>query len=374
MSERSTKRLKILFVWGRMSFPFFIGGDGLLVHHALTGGVQQHDWECQVLGTFDGGPSPKPFKEIIELLNVMEIPHQVVINNDLKTKVITYHLTNYSCSMVAFSSLENALRNTIHKFSPDIILTAEEDAEIIIDIAKKMGIPSVLLLFHAGWSKERIIEISTKTDIVIFDSNFLCERYQKRLLCPSYRIYPPFDWEQWKVKRSSYRYISMVNPTPEKGIDIFLAIAQTITNNEFLLQGGWHPLNIDIKNITNITYRARNFHTSSHGMNFFMENTKILLVPSQIEDALPTIAIQALHNGIPVIGSRKGGIPEVIGNGGIIVEEYDQPNAWVSAIQYLNSNAEQYKLMSERAYISAERFSYKNEIRHLDLILRKLFD
>lgn len=375
MSVRSIRPLRVLFAWGRMCFPFFVGGDGLLVHHALTGGVRWHDWVCRSIGTFDGGPSPKSFSEILAMLDSMAIPSRVVAtepSRDVAASTIYYNLDQYPCSMVAHASLAVAVRRAITEFAPDIVVTAEEDAEVVIDVAREKGVPSAFLLFHAGWSRERMVDVSARTDLVVFDSEFLLERYQKGLLCPSCRIYPPFNWKEWRAKRSSYRYVSMVNPSPEKGVNIFLAIAGALPSQDFLIQGGWHPLAVRLDDTPNVTYRPRDFARLGNGMEHFMGNTRVLLVPSQMDDALPTVAIQALHNGIPVIGSRKGGIPEVIGDGGILVDDYGQPEAWVAALTRLDSEPDSYGLASRQARQSAARFSYRRELGHLDATLRRL--
>ena len=47
---------------------------------------------------------------------------------------------------------------------------------------------------------------------------------------------------------------------------------------------------------------------------------RVLLVPSLWWESGPRVIVEALANGIPVIGSSSGGVPEVIGDGGIILE------------------------------------------------------
>ncbi len=54
----------------------------------------------------------------------------------------------------------------------------------------------------------------------------------------------------------------------------------------------------------------------------WMRSASLTIVPSRI-DNLPTTAIESMAVGIPVIGTAVGGIPEVIGNGGILVPPED---------------------------------------------------
>lgn len=58
----------------------------------------------------------------------------------------------------------------------------------------------------------------------------------------------------------------------------------------------------------------------------------IVAVPSLLDDVLPTIAIEALANGRPVIGTPLGGIPEIVGPAGWIVEP--TVDAWADALPH----------------------------------------
>jgi L-malate glycosyltransferase len=65
-------------------------------------------------------------------------------------------------------------------------------------------------------------------------------------------------------------------------------------------------------------------------------NLDICVVPSRIADSLPTVAIEAAGFGVPVIGTQRGGLPEIIEDGitGILVPPND-PAALATGIQQL---------------------------------------
>jgi glycosyltransferase involved in cell wall biosynthesis len=54
----------------------------------------------------------------------------------------------------------------------------------------------------------------------------------------------------------------------------------------------------------------------------FLRSIDALIVPSLWDDPLPTVIIEALNAGVPVIGARRGGIPEMIrhGSNGLLYE------------------------------------------------------
>jgi glycosyltransferase involved in cell wall biosynthesis len=83
--------------------------------------------------------------------------------------------------------------------------------------------------------------------------------------------------------------------------------------------------------------------------------TKILLAPSLWEEAWGRVASEAHCSGIPVVGTRRGGLPEAIGEGGIVLD-YEAPiEDWVSAIRRLWSDEAEYERLSSAARLFAER-------------------
>ena len=83
--------------------------------------------------------------------------------------------------------------------------------------------------------------------------------------------------------------------------------------------------------------------------------TKILLAPSKWEEAWGRVASEAHCSGIPVVGSRRGGLPEAIGGGGVILD-YDAPlDDWVSAVRQLWSDDDHYERLSAAALAYSRR-------------------
>ena len=89
--------------------------------------------------------------------------------------------------------------------------------------------------------------------------------------------------------------------------------------------------------------------------------TKLLLTPSLMEN-MSLVAIEAMCNGIPVLGSTRGGLPETIGDAGFLIDLPDRcrietpvmPTAeevepWVSTIIRLWDDEKHYRLCCEAA-------------------------
>jgi len=89
--------------------------------------------------------------------------------------------------------------------------------------------------------------------------------------------------------------------------------------------------------------------------------TRLLLMPSFMENA-GLVAMEAMLNGIPVLASNRGGLPETVGDGGILFdiparytpETRDIPTAeevepWVEAIIRLCDDAAECERWSQAA-------------------------
>ena len=97
--------------------------------------------------------------------------------------------------------------------------------------------------------------------------------------------------------------------------------------------------------------------------------TRIALLPSLWWENQPLVAVEAMINGIRVVGSDRGGIPETVGDGGLIlplherltpatriVPEADEVEHWVEAVIRLWDDREFYQGLSSRALREAERW------------------
>jgi glycosyltransferase involved in cell wall biosynthesis len=83
-------------------------------------------------------------------------------------------------------------------------------------------------------------------------------------------------------------------------------------------------------------------------MRSVLGRTKILIVPSQVEEGGPRVITEAQLNGLPVVASNIGGIPEVLGNGGVLLDPSDTV-AWVTAIKEVWANPDVFQSLSQMA-------------------------
>jgi glycosyltransferase involved in cell wall biosynthesis len=57
----------------------------------------------------------------------------------------------------------------------------------------------------------------------------------------------------------------------------------------------------------------------------------VLLAPSRSDDSCPMSVVEALADGVPVLGSDRGGLPELVGPDGVVA--VDDAGAWAAALR-----------------------------------------
>lgn len=158
--------------------------------------------------------------------------------------------------------------------------------------------------------------------------------------------------------------ITMMNPRTElKGGDIFLEIAGVMPDTQFVIAGEFasSAQRETAATLNNITYLGW-----MDDVREVYRRTKVLLVPSLVEEGGPRVIVEAFANGIPVVGTNRGGIPEFIDDAGAIVDEPHSISQWVKEIEAVIDN---YDCLSGLANDRARRFGTATTInRYVDLL------
>jgi len=238
----------------------------------------------------------------------------------------------------------------------------------------RAGVPSVAYLHglgFEGWDTEAPVSLPFRGYIA--NSRFTAERFRHRYGVDTVVIPPLFRRERY-VTQASGPMVTFVNPVPVKGMKLALEIAELCPDIPFCFVRAW-PLRMSeaaclrrqLRRLDNIQLRDR-----TSDMRNIYRDTKILLVPSQWEaETWGRVASEAQFSGIPVVASNRGGLPEAVGPGGIILG-YDQPaDVWADALRQLWFDAHRYSELSEAALCHAGRPELHPD-RQVDLLVETL--
>jgi len=117
----------------------------------------------------------------------------------------------------------------------------------------------------------------------------------------------------------------------------------------------------------------------------FYRVSKLVIVPSLFMESFGRMAAESMINGIPVIGSNRGALPEVIGEAGLTLEipaQYtpesrtaptpEEVEPWVQAIIKLWDDAEFYETLRQKSFARAKRWQPNHIAEQYDVCLSKL--
>lgn len=185
---------------------------------------------------------------------------------------------------------------------------------------------------------------------------------------PSVVVHPVVEREHYECERGSK--ITLVNPTPGKGVETFKALARLLPAREFLaVEGGYGeqmviapdatPKRGQISASGNIAWMA---HTPDIRKVF--RQTKILLMPSDYE-SFGRVGIEAACCGIPTIAHPTPGLKEAFGDAGIFIDRNDIP-AWFNEVERLMTDDLYYHQRSQIVLDMAQSIKPEEEFDRLE--------
>jgi glycosyltransferase involved in cell wall biosynthesis len=119
------------------------------------------------------------------------------------------------------------------------------------------------------------------------------------------------------------RFVTFINPQPDKGVAVFARIAVELGRRRpdiplLVVEGrgtsdALAGLPVDLSGLTNLNRMA-----NTPDPRDFYRVSRVVLMPSLWRESLGRVAIEAMANGIPVLASDRGALPETLGDAGFV--------------------------------------------------------
>ncbi len=273
------------------------------------------------------------------LLDSLELPYERVgalLGNNRAAEVIDLTLngvrttllpTASSLAMRAPDRDEGALflalaEQVLDRFRPEVLLTyGGHPANLaLMARARRRHIPVVFHLHNFGYpDRSAFADAST----VLVPSEFSRRFHARRLGIECTALPYPLRPERTVADNPQPQYLTFVNPQPAKGVTVFARIASELDRLRpdiplLVVEGrgkadGLADAGLDLSGLTNLSRM-----TNTPDPRDFYRVSRVVLMPSLWRESFGRVAAEALANGLPVLASDRGALPETLGDAGFL--------------------------------------------------------
>lgn len=338
----ATNRLRVLFATGHPHLPQIAGGLQSSTSETMRGLIARGHDARLLCGLTGDGPLGLRHRVTLKLGRRM-------VAEDHAADIPAYRAWNPCDSSVIYDVLTD--------FRPDVVVAQGGDAADLIQGFDAHDIPGAIYFRNVEFDDliPRLPRLSPDT-AYISNSGFTRRRARQVLGVDSTVIYPLIDADRYRVE-SLGRRVVFINPHPSKGVQIALDVARRCPDIPFLFVEAWtlagpdhDRMRAEVRALPNVDYQPR-----TADMAAIFRQARLILVPSQWEEAFGRVVAEAQVSGIPAVASDIGGLPEALGDGGILLAA-DAPAAlWAATVRAIWDDPAEHARLAQAALAHAMR-------------------
>lgn len=266
-------------------------------------------------------------------------------------------------------NIVNDIHEVVKTYKPDVVVVQAGKPFAIVNALSKYKIPVVLYVRDVFFEKNSEQLQINKYLKCISNSTFTANKLKEKYKIESLILPPLVDSNNYRVNNRGGSVVH-IGLSPLKGIDISFELAKRRPDIPFLFVESW-PLPRDVflkyvkkaKILKNVKLKRR-----CQDMKKIYKCAKVLLVPSVCEEAWGRVVTEAQISGIPVIASNRGGLPESVGNGGIIVPHDAIIDTWEKELSLIWDSEVAYSELSSKALMRSRMCDVSLE-NNIDIFL-----
>lgn len=150
-------------------------------------------------------------------------------------------------------------------------------------------------------------------------------------------VIPPVVAAESYVSGETGDKVLFVNPTPIKGVETLFSLAAACPDLPFLVMESWHIAPHWRAHCLERAARLGNIEWCgpTSDMREVFAQSRVLLMPSVWEESFGRTVIEAQLNGLPVLASSRGALPELVGEGGFALAPEAPVSDWAQALRHL---------------------------------------
>jgi hypothetical protein len=313
----------VVFAWRRSTPPFLIGGAEV-TQQLLAEEFAGAGWHVGYLGAheapWDGSSA---LADMRHRLTVWGVGYTY----DEAQGVLRYRWNGVDCWSVRQAAVDAGLDTLLRESTPELMVTSQEGSAALAEHAGRT-VPVVGWIHSVSRTGLEVLEGRPRYALAV--SRFVLSRMNTLPDTTAILCYPPFTDVKSVGAGTRMDDLLMINPVPAKGAQLVKALARRLPERRFTLVEGWWDTSDEFARLDNVRYLKRTYE-----LDRLYRSHRLLLVPSVVEDAFPRVIIEAGLAGLPSIGPDRGGIPEAIEDGGLVITS-DHVADWAAAIRSLD--------------------------------------
>ena len=271
---------------------------------------------------------------------------------------------------------------------PDVILTFGGGwiGRALLAVARRHAVPSVFWLRTTRYEQKDLFEPVAG---IIVPCQFTARHYKSSLGLNCDPISSPIRLDRILCENRDPRHLTFVGPRPDKGVFYFIRIAAELARLRpdipmlvIAGRGNEHWLKQAALNLHGLP----NLHhmPATTDPRKFLSTTRAFLAPSLWLETFMRVPAEGLFNGIPSLASRRGGIPETLGDSGFLFDvpprytpdsrcppSADEVRPWVQTIIRLWDDQRFYQEQSNRCLAEARRLMPEIVIPRHEAVLER---
>ena len=211
----------------------------------------------------------------------------------------------------------------LERFRPQVLLTygGHPAGLELMRRARLRGIATVFHLHNFGYADRSAFGDAT---VVLVPSEYARRHYARAVGQATTAIPYPLRADRVVASDPDPTYVTFVNPQAAKGASVFARIALELQARRPEIPllvvegrggtGGLANCGLDLSSLTNLHRMANTPEPRD-----FYRVSRIVLVPSLWRETFGRVAAEALANGLPVLASDRGALPETLGEAGFVL-------------------------------------------------------
>jgi glycosyltransferase involved in cell wall biosynthesis len=348
---------RVLLATGR-AYPPYQNGGAQLSLHAQALGLLRRGWEVEALTGLSSGLLRTRLYRLKHVLSM----RRVSTTQD--------RLPGYPTHRTVRWHADAALRSLVRTYRPSVVVV--DDLDLVAAIPA--GVPVVISFVDVEFLRNGVASLPLeRTPGALACSQFVADRVREQFGYTCRVAHPIVDLAGGDESGPNGRFITLVNPVRQKGVDVVLDVARRLPHRSFLLQESW-PLSGErgddlaegMRGLENVRLRGW-----TPDMTEVYAQTKLLLTPSRWFEGFGRVVVEAQARGIPVVAAQRGGLPEAVGSGGVLMAPDASAEQWAALIEEILLDPARYDDLSAKARHNTRRRDLSEE-HIIDQVEREL--